>query len=63
MTQEHSVKVEYIPYAPEVDGSAKHRWVCSCGASGNLHSDSKTAWTFGSEHLEISRPYVRESEA
>ncbi len=53
---EHKVKVEssLIPGA--------WRWECACGAKGNYHEDSKTASTFGSEHLEIVRPFVRDDE-
>ncbi len=76
MTQEHSVKVEgrwksnlepltVVNGDPIPENAAflrSYRWTCTCGAKGNLHADSKTAWTFGSEHLRCVAPYVMENE-
>ncbi len=58
----HIVKVEFVGEIQAMreragfDGG--YRWTCTCGAHGNLHADSKTAWTFGSEHLRCMAPYV-----
>lgn len=54
--KEHAVSVE--PASGEY--GTGFRWVCACGAKGNVHEDRDTAWRFGIAHNGMEMPVGRE---